>query len=689
VNISYKVPASLARSEDDRKFRHDINGLRAIAVIAVVLFHFSIPGAAGGFVGVDVFFAISGYLMTLNIVRRIERGEFSLLDFYGDRFRRIVPALVAMLLAVMLVTVILTDPKTSIEAAKSVATAALFLSNFQFAAESGYFAGPAEKNWLLHTWSLSVEWQFYLLYPIILMLVARVKPLWKHRLLLSVAATCILFVASILICSYSLRALQYGFYLLPTRAWEMLAGGCVFLLPRTNLNATAKTVLAALGVAAIILSVAIIQPSWAWPSWATAFPVLGACAVIATGKHDAQWARVSFVQTIGKWSYSIYLWHWPVIIFMHYYDIRFTASTIMLGIVVSVAIGALSFLIIEPPGSGGNRVLKQKLAGIGVVGCAALGLATIQMQGFSSLKLASLSDGARSSMKDYSEASSDWGGGEACPTGLVKFHGGKLCEFGNAQGPAVLIMGDSHAEQLIARYIGSPSADRYRFTIVYMGGCPFLPDINRLLGGFTCPDFTRHAINEASSGKYAAIAVVSAWHLYLPSKIDADNYDELCSETDGACYPPRSRSEFDTIIAASINNLASSLRAIKSKGSNAFVIGPYPTAGSFSMVADHPPTADDLYKRTYLSNSQQLLPTEHKQTFKEQYADIYRMLVKLADDSGSSFVDASQALCSDECSAYVDGKFAFTDSHHIRRSVVAGDHFFFLDESILPKTTLQ
>ena len=201
-------------------FRADINGLRAIAVLAVVAFHFGLAPARGGFVGVDIFFVISGYLMTGIVLGRIERGTFSILGFYLDRARRIVPALAVLIAALLALGALFLLQNDYFQLARQAGASALFVSNIAYWRDVGYFAPPVEQQWLLHTWSLSLEWQFYLLYPLLLpVLVRRAPSIWRHVL----AGADLLSFAAMLALSRTDPAA--GFYLLPPRAWELLAGG--------------------------------------------------------------------------------------------------------------------------------------------------------------------------------------------------------------------------------------------------------------------------------------------------------------------------------------------------------------------------------------------------------------------------------------------------------------------------------
>ena len=206
-------------------FRLDINGLRAIAVLAVVLFHFNKSWLPGGYAGVDVFFVISGYLMTGIIVSRIQQNNLSLIGFYAARSRRILPALSILCLVLLLLAWFFLSPPDYKTLSLHVASSATFISNVIFWRETGYFDAAAHEKWLLHTWSLSVEWQFYMLYPIILLLFSKMCSL-KQIARVVTAGTLLGFVFCVFASYYWPNP---SFYLLPTRAWEMLLGGLAFL----------------------------------------------------------------------------------------------------------------------------------------------------------------------------------------------------------------------------------------------------------------------------------------------------------------------------------------------------------------------------------------------------------------------------------------------------------------------------
>jgi peptidoglycan/LPS O-acetylase OafA/YrhL len=209
------------------QFRKSINALRALAVLSVVLFHFKVPGFEGGFAGVDVFFVISGFLMTGIIVNGVQQQNFFLLGFYASRARRIIPALLVLCVTLLVFGYLYLPLDDLRETIRTIKSSLLFSSNFSFAESGNYFAAPLHENWLLHTWSLSVEWQFYLLYPVLIMGLHKCFGADKTRFAL-VALALISLLASIVVTRVNPT---FAFYMLPARAWEMIAGGLVFLFP--------------------------------------------------------------------------------------------------------------------------------------------------------------------------------------------------------------------------------------------------------------------------------------------------------------------------------------------------------------------------------------------------------------------------------------------------------------------------
>ena len=298
----------------NKNFRYDINGLRAYAVILVVLFHFGIIGFAAGFIGVDIFFVISGFLMTSIVIKNLEKENFSLLNFYLARGIRIVPALfvVSTILLILGWFLLLTVDYKAL--AKHTLSSINFFSNIVYWRESGYFDTDSHNKALLHTWSLSVEWQFYLVFPIIVALLYKIKKSRNFLLTFFILGIIISLILSIIITAKSASA---GFFLLPTRAWEMLAGGLIFFIPKEKVPY--KKPLEFIGFFLIAISCYIFSTDTLWPSYNAILPVLGAFLILLAHQQNSIFTKGSVFQWLGNNSYSIYLWHWPIVFFLHYF----------------------------------------------------------------------------------------------------------------------------------------------------------------------------------------------------------------------------------------------------------------------------------------------------------------------------------------------------------------------------------
>lgn len=373
MTTEHPVAATAARGHAHR-YRPEIDGLRAFAVLPVVLFHFGYDWIPGGFLGVDVFFVISGYLITQILARELADGQFSFREFWIRRVLRIFPALLAMI-AVTLVVAWLFTPRTDHPATGKQAVAALLsVANMWFWKHaSNYWGHAAEESPFLHTWSLSVEEQFYLVLPVLLFLAARFGA-WMLRLAVAVLA-----VASFGLFLYGARrfGIESVFYLLPTRAWELGIGCCLALFaaperPASNQRSPAIRALA--GVAALAGLSAIVIGCALPPGRTRAMlcGTLGAAAVLAFGRTGP--AHAILVQpplvAIGKASYSLYLWHWPVLVFAEFFHLD-GRHAILAGVMAALTL--VSYFVIEKPTRRNRRLLP--FIGLGYAGALAAAVA--------------------------------------------------------------------------------------------------------------------------------------------------------------------------------------------------------------------------------------------------------------------------------------------------------------------------
>ncbi|MCE5362873.1 acyltransferase family protein [Pseudomonas anguilliseptica] len=322
-------------------FRYDINGLRAVAVLIVVLFHFSVPGFSGGFVGVDVFFVISGYLMAQIICERCAQERFSFYDFYMARVRRIFPALIAMVVVVLIFTGFILLPVEYDDLGLHAFSSILVFSNILYWRESGYFDEGALDKWLLHTWSLSVEWQFYLVIPLLLVLVIR----WRSGSYL-VPLLWVALAGSLGLCVVASQYFEAAsFYLLPTRIWEFLVGALLHV-HAARLRWLARTLFLYVGLLLILSCTLLYSKTLNYPSFWPLLPVLGAALVIGSAARSPlleNWP----MQLLGKMSYSLYLWHWPVLVAAVYLGIELQAGSQAILFFCSLVLASLSFYLLE------------------------------------------------------------------------------------------------------------------------------------------------------------------------------------------------------------------------------------------------------------------------------------------------------------------------------------------------------
>jgi peptidoglycan/LPS O-acetylase OafA/YrhL len=321
-------------------FRKDINGLRALAVIAVVIFHFKPTWMQGGFAGVDVFFVISGFLMTGIIFRGLERNDFSVPQFYIARANRIIPALALLCIFALLIGSAILTPIEFKALGKHVTGSIGFFSNITYWSESGYFDSLSHEKWLLHTWSLSVEWQFYIIYPLGLFLLHKFISI-KYLKLIILGGTLISFVLCVF---FTYKWPSGAYYLLPSRMWEMLLGGVAYLYPISFIRKFKKSA-EIIAIILILGSYFLVSQSTPWPGYIAFIPVFGAYLIIQAQNENSILTGNFIFQKIGAWSYSIYLWHWPLVVFIYYYSLP--DYWVIIGITLSVFFGYLSYRFIE------------------------------------------------------------------------------------------------------------------------------------------------------------------------------------------------------------------------------------------------------------------------------------------------------------------------------------------------------
>ena len=430
-------------------YRPDIDGLRAIAVVAVVLFHLDFRTVGGGFVGVDIFFVISGYLIGKSILEQRREGRFSLVDFYQKRLRRIAPALVAVLTATTIAGWFILLPKPFEDYGASLVAAVLSVANVYFWLETGYFAPDAHHQPLLHTWSLGVEEQFYILLPIVLLVTVKARRFDLTWLAILAIAS---LAASLLIARDHPTA---NFYLIHARAWELLAGVFAAEIRFVVLRNSRffREALAVFSLAVLVLCIFLYDNSTPFPGIGAIPPVAATAALLSIGSHGSSLANRALGLKPAVWvgliSYSLYLWHWPVIVLMKQWlpaawlrmPDRVSALVIMLILAIT------SWWLIERPFRA-SRVSNRMIwwfSGLSAALLVLAGAGLIFAKGIPQrfppeiAQLAGWLDG---------RGRND---GDACFIGLRAPPGPLIspsCLERDATRPNVLILGDSHSDNL-------------------------------------------------------------------------------------------------------------------------------------------------------------------------------------------------------------------------------------------------
>ncbi len=499
-------------------YRREIDGLRAVAVLPVILFHAGLSFWSGGFVGVDVFFVISGYLITSILIAEREAGTYTLLGFYERRARRILPALFLVLAVCIPFAWVWIPPYPFEDFARSLAFAALFISNVHFLEHGGYFDLGADLRPLLHTWSLAVEEQYYLIFPLVLVALGAFG---RRKFLLVFAGLAAL---SLAVAEWGWRTYpNQNFYFTPARFWELLAGSicAVVLFQRAQMKSEG---LAALGLAMILGSSVYYDASIPFPSVYALVPVLGTCLIILFAERDTITARVLSVKPlvgIGLISYSAYLWHQPLFAFARIRSPSEVPLWVMLGLAgVALVLAWLSWRFVEQPFRGKNpRVLPTQrgmlgASAAGIVVFAVFGLTGKAMEGYPSR----LNLGQSAYLDRLYEQTISHPAFALCTDTSKDVVQGLCTVFGEEDAPRrIAILGDSHSRALLPSF--EPAAKALD-AVIYLGdkpGCPPILGVYTARGGLgsqVCHDARDVQAAEIAEKGIDTVVLVARWSLY-------------------------------------------------------------------------------------------------------------------------------------------------------------------------------
>lgn len=609
-------------------FRYDINGLRAIAVLAVVIFHFNPQWLPGGFAGVDVFFVISGFLMTSIIFNGIEKKTFNLFKFYNARANRIIPVLAAMSAVLLVFGWFYLIPTDYRDLGRQVEKSSLFISNLLFAKGGGYFDTAERTKWLLHTWSLSVEWQFYIFFPIIIIALKKVLSFSNlKRVILG------LFLASFIYCIYSTyKDSKTAYFLLTSRAWEMLLGGLAFLYPWSLKNKLHQIITQCLGIVLIIASYFLISKDTPWPGYMALIPVFGAYLIVVANYQNNFLINNPISNYIGKWSYSIYVWHWPLVVFGFYFAFE---NWWIYGIPLSILLGFLSYQFIEkinfPRYSSWKDIYKVKPFYIFLI-ILACGFAVKENDGFKW----HYTPGIQKIISEIGNRNS-----YNCNTGLrdSKF---EECVIGNKQNIKALIIGDSHADVITTVVTDLFNLKKDGIVVISTGGCPILS--NSTFINEHCRNLNNQRLAAIESKKYAGIPIIlaSRYALYL----EGENSLEMMEPNSAHIKKSYRLFEQDmknTICKYSAHNPV-------------FILQPIP---------DYKDNIPKLMARNLLSNKQVNESSPFSEYINRQ-GKIRDVIQRTSLTCGTKIIDPIDILCTAEkCIYAIDGKPIYMDGNHL------------------------
>jgi peptidoglycan/LPS O-acetylase OafA/YrhL len=663
-------------------YRPDIDGIRAIAVTAVVLFHYFPTWVKGGFVGVDIFFVLSGYLITQVICSEMDKKKFSLVEFYSRRIRRILPAMLACIAVTVLVGYSILLKNEFAYLIKSVLYALTFVPNFQYWMESGYFDTEAESKPLLNFWSLGVEEQYYFVWPLILMAFVKSAADKKTG---AIAVALVLAITSFSLCLYlSVTAPNAAFYLPQSRAWELMAGG---ILALTNINKPAELrrsdsfgrLSPVIGLGIIIYSIFNFSSATPFPSYYAGLPVCGTLLLLRSDNSIiARLLSKRVFVLVGRVSYSWYLWHWPILSFAVISNggplNRYT-KIYLIGF--SFLIALVSYRFIERPfrtgslvGHGHKYIIFATSAVLAIVVSVDLaGFGPRQSNPNIEVALAAASD------KEFPEDT------KVFKTAAI--NGVKYMHLDTKGQKVTVFIGDSHVQHLAPRlkFLAESYKDKMNTVLIAAsGGCAPIPNVYGGGNEPSCSTTRRAAFELASSDTVDVVVIAACWNCYfIHQKIPDANIGEL----DPFHYyydDKKGRSSFRNGNGSDLAliSLETTLRELKNKGKRVF------------LLTDNP-YGEEIMPTHYLAGSRWGSPMTlalFNGIIDEPKGELEvdRIIKEISSLSGATLIDLRAEFCSEgKCRIKSkDGQFIFQDRNHIRAKWMR-DYGSFIDQTVLAK----
>lgn len=658
-----------------QSYRPEIDGLRAVAVSLVILFHaqFRIGGIdpfPGGFIGVDIFLVISGYLIGLILMREMDDGRFSLIRFYERRARRILPALYAVLFVTLPLAWWLMLPVELANYGGSLTSAIGSIANIFFWQTGSYDAGDNLTTPLIHTWSLGVEEQFYLLFPALLLGIHRFARAWKIPILAILGAISI--AGAETMTAYAPDA---SFYLLPSRIWELAIGAMLALreLDRGRGRTTAVTRWAPLaGLTAILVCVPFMSTHFHHPGLLTLVPVLGTAAIIRYGgpaDPAGRWLSTMPMVSIGLISYSLYLWHQPILAFGRLLRVDEAPTSLKLcWILLAVVAAAATFQLVERP-TRDRRCFGSRsiwiMAVVGGVALASAGGALMMAKGVPSRFAAPVDAIAKAEVIDEAGVMQH---GLGCMN-YVPARGPCIFEGRNADGYNLLLIGDSHARLLSGALIDRLDAHDglASITLLNRGGCLFLPGLVRVDDDIpSCPDAYNRVRLRYALGQPHAVAVIM---MRLPIVVEQSRFDNGSGGVEPGNAPhvsvsegPFDRAVDDEVIRTSIIGI---VERLIDRGVKVVLVYPVPEMGwnvprKLLQIARTDPAG------AWLSPEQASVP---RSAFRARSRRSYALLDAVGVHPDIARVYPERSLCSGpRCISHDGTTILYRDDNHLSRA---------------------
>jgi len=657
------------------KYRADIDGLRAIAVLIVVGFHAFPRYFKGGFIGVDVFFVISGFLISTIILKNLQSNSFSFIKFYSRRIRRIFPALLVVLVAVYIFGwfVLMADEYRQL--GKHIAAGSGFVSNLVMWNESNYFDNVALTKPLLHLWSLGIEEQFYIVWPLLLWLA------WKKGLNLLII-TVLIAATSFLLNVREINIDGVGaFYSIQTRFWELLVGSSLAYIAinkqnqlskiyyniniflnrlvyarqnETNTN-TLRNVQSFLGAILIVFGVLTITKDKLFPGWWALIPTLGALLIIS-GSEKSWFNHKVLSNRILVWfgliSYPLYLWHWPLLSFARISEGGMPSRNIRISIVlISIILAWITYKYIEKP-LRISKITKTKILTLVIflLVIGSIGYNTFKKDGYKNRKVALLTE-------DLSTAGTDW------DYEATSFDNGEISKLNILKGTSsnsILFFGDSLMGVYYPRvkeiYENIQNPPFYSTVFAARDHCTPLPYTNYISGpeNINCNDYYLAALKMAKKKKYHKIVLTGLWdaklHLNNPHK-----------------YLEKQVEDFYEVANKNIDKLIKDLKKLKNSGKKIILISTAPISSMLNphnIAKSYRPTSVFFFS-SKINNNQFI----QRDTIEKKQTLLY--LNRVASEVGATLINPYDFLCSDnKCPIFKNKKAIYRDSYHMRASYV-------------------